>query len=163
MYTSVELSRYDHPALELGRGPALSFLVNSGLCLPKAPSIGLIILVVLGDRRLFAVLPLRLLPIPPALPASASRSRNSDQSSARLSLPVPAGLSAMKSVESEGVLGVRRKGETGSLRLPLAKDPCRSRPAFSFSSSVHPNSAAMSCRTWNFFASLRSSARNWRK
>lgn len=67
-------------------------------------------------------------------PSSALRSRNPAHSSASVSLPVLAG-SVMKSVLSEAVLGVRLKGERGSLS-ELAEVPGRARPACSRCSSV---------------------------
>ena len=125
----------------------LSVLLISGLRLPPGADDGLVIpLVRLGLRILFVKLACRLLPVAPPIPASASRSKNSDHSSARLSFVALAGLSGMKSVLSEGVLGVRLNGEMGNLRLPLAKDPCRTRPACSFCSSLQLSNAAMSWR-----------------
>lgn len=60
------------------------------------------------------------------------------------------------------MLGVRWKGEVGSLRL-LLEAPGRARPACSRCSSVHPSSPAMICRIWNFLGSDRSRDRNCRK
>lgn len=70
----------------------------------------------------------------------------------------------MGSLPSEGVLGVRLNGDWGNLKLPVVfTEPGRARPACSLCSSVHASSAAMSCKTWNFFGSDRSIARNCKK
>lgn len=69
-------------------------------------------------------------------PSSALRSRNPAQRSARDSLPDDVdGASEKNSVLSEGVLGVRWKGEAGR-RSVLCEAPGRARPACSFCSSV---------------------------
>ena len=62
------------------------------------------------------------------LPSRASCSKKSDQSSANDSFRLP--LSGKKSLESEGVLGVRCHGETGTLRDGLDA-PGLARPACS--------------------------------
>lgn len=62
------------------------------------------------------------------LPSRASCSKKSDQSSAKDSFLLP--LSGKKSLDSEGVLGVRCHGETGIFRDGLDA-PGRARPACS--------------------------------
>lgn len=70
--------------------------------------------------------------LPPPPPSCASRSRKSDHSSASdsllLPLPPPPAPSGMKSEDNEGVLGVRRKGESGTRRAAF-EAPGRARPA----------------------------------
>lgn len=80
-----------------------------------------------------ARLPLRLMPWPP--PSWASRSRKSDQSSASDSLLPPAWLSKVES-DREGVLGVRLKGESGTLNIEF-EAPGRARPACSLCSVMY--------------------------
>ena len=104
---------------------------------------------------LLLTLPLRL---PPAVePSSALRSRNPVHSSANDSLF--AGDSAKNSVDRDGVLGVRWKGDMGKRKL-LFDAPGLARPACSFCSSVQLRRAAINCRIWNFLGSERSRARN---
>ena len=85
------------------------------------------------------------------LPASASRSRKSDHSSARLSRPadVPPGDSSGKSLANAGVDGVRRKGESGARRLPVdpaPELPTPLLPALPLSRLVRPETP-VGCRT----------------
>ena len=69
-------------------------------------------------------------------PSSALLSKKPAHNSASVSLPVPADDdSVINSVLSDAVLGVRLKGESGSLR-ELAAVPGRARPACSRCSSV---------------------------
>jgi hypothetical protein len=93
-------------------------------------------------------------------PSSALRSRNPVHRSANDSLVVAG--SAKKSVDSDGVLGVRWNGDVGSRKLLFAV-PGLASPACSFCSSVQFRSAAINCRIWNFLGSDRSSARKCRK
>lgn len=87
-----------------------------------------------------ALLTLPLL-LPETEPSSALRSRKPAHRSASDSLL--AGGSLKNSVDSEGVLGVRWKGDTGRRKLPLAA-PGLASPACSFCSSVQLRSAAIS-------------------
>jgi hypothetical protein len=97
------------------------------------------------------------------LPSSACLSKNPVHSSASDSLfSLLPEVSGKNSEDKDGVLGVRWNGDIGS-RILLFDAPGLARPACSFCSSVHPKSAAMICRIWNFFGSDRSRARNWRK
>lgn len=93
-------------------------LPKAGCCLSWT---GLVILGLLMPATLPALL---LVP-----PSCASRSKNSDQSSASDSLLPPA-LSGMKSEDNVGVLGVRRKGDSGTRKAEF-EAPGRARPACS--------------------------------
>lgn len=93
-------------------------------------------------------------------PSSALRSRNPVQRSANDSLL--AGASAKNSLDRDGVLGVRWKGDVGKRRV-LYDVPGLARPACSFCSSVQFRRAAINCRIWNFLGSERSRARKCRK
>lgn len=113
------------------------------------------------------------------MPSWASCSRKSDHSSASDSFLLV--FSGKKSVDNEGVLGVRCQGESGTRRLGL-EAPGRARPACSRWSAMfisfktlsvmgkmqsipsdQASKAAMICNIWNFLGSARSSARKWRK
>src|SRR3569833_305139 len=94
--------------------------------------------------------------------SSTLRSRKLAHRSPSDSLPDVGVGSEKNSVLSDGVLGVRWKGDVGSRRLLLADVPGRARPACSRCSSVQFSTPAMICRIWNFLGSDRSSVRNWR-
>ena len=110
-------------------------------------------------------------------PSWASCSRKLDHRSASDSFLLL--LSGKKSVERDGVLGVRCHGDNGILRLGLDA-PGLARPACSRWSSGfsiyktlklpphnlpsdHASKAAIICNIWNFLGSALSSARKWRK
>lgn len=111
------------------------FIHNGMINQPRFPSP----VFVLGKGGTLLTLPL-LLPAA-ELPSSALRSRKPVQSSARDSFV--AGDSVKYSLDSEGVLGVRWKGDAGR-RRELLEVPGRARPACSFCSSVQLRRAAIS-------------------
>lgn len=108
-------------------GPCL-LIPRPGICL------SLVGLVILGTLGLLMPWPATLAALLLDPPSKASRSRNSDQSSASDSL-LPLVLSGIKSDDNEGVLGVRRNGDSGTLRAEL-EAPGRASPACSLCAVV---------------------------